>query len=308
MTFKTSLRIIFIIFYFITAFILRGYAQGYNDIIINEILFDPETKGSRFVEFYNRSHLDFNIKSLKIADLSKNNVKTIDSSYVLMAKTYVILAEDTAYIRARYQVPNSVKNFIKMKLPTWDSDSGNITLYRQSGTKREILDSFNYKKEFHNVLLANTEGVSLERINPNKTTNEASNWLSASSLFHYATPAYENSQLDTTAVGDMMELITLPYKTFSPDDDGTQDYLLIHYDLDKAGYLLNTAIYDIEGRLVKKLNQNTSLASKGDIRWLGDNEAGQRTANGTYILYFELVHPTGTIQRIKKVCVLVTNF
>ncbi len=281
-----------------------------NDLIINELLFNPEVGGSRFIEIYNRSEKVIDLINIKIADLKKQDVKTITSNFMLFPKKYVVLTEYPLYIQSRYKVKDLKKSFIKNSLPTWNDSEGNASIYSVEGSKTVVIDSFNYKKAFHNPLLANTEGVSLERLNPENATNNIANWHSSASSVGYASPAFQNSQYQATPSVSAAEkdIFTLPFKTFSPNDDGFQDYLLLLYDVDKPDFMCNIAIYDIEGRLVKKLISNELLASKSQIKWEGETDEKLKAPTGTYIIYIELISPQGEVKRLKKVCVLTDSF
>ena len=284
-----------------------------NDLIINELLMNPEVGGSRFVEIYNRSEKVIDIFDLKIANLfdtMKTDVKSITSHYSLFPKSYVALTESPLYIQNRYKADMYKKAILKNRIPTWGDAFGNTTIYRFEGTKQVVIDSFNYNKSFHNPLLSNTEGVSLERINPNDSTNSAANWHSAASSVLYATPAYQNSQINVTpsVLSNNQEIFTLFNKTFSPNDDGFQDYLSMHYSIDKKGYLANITIFDTEGRLVKRLTINELLSTEGQIKWDGETEEKLVAAVGTYIIYIELIDLDGGVKKIKKLCVLADKF
>ncbi len=281
----------------------------HNDLIVNELLMNPETGGSRFVEFYNRSDKVIDLAELKIADISKGDIKSITTHYALFPKSYVVVTESPLYIQNRYKAKNYQQNFLKNRLPTWHEDEGNATIYSVHGLKNVIIDSFNYNKNFHNPLLANTEGVSLERISLDESTNNASNWHSAAASVAYATPGYQNSQFHLTpSVSAANDIFTLAHNSFSPDEDGFQDYLLLDYQVDKAGYFANISIFNIEGSLVKKLTINELLSTKGQIKWGGETDDNQKAAIGAYIIYFELTSPDGEIKKLKKVCILAEKF
>ena len=284
-----------------------------NDLIINELLMNSEVGGSRFVEIYNRSEKVIDIYDLKIANLydtTKMDVKSIISHYSLFPKSYVALTESPLYIQNRYKATMYKKGIVKNRLPTWGDAFGNATIYGFEGTKTLIIDAFNYNKSFHNPLLTNTEGVSLERINPNDSTNSAANWHSAAATVSYATPAYQNSQVNVTpsVLGNNQEIFTLINKTFSPNDDSFQDYLLLHYAVDKKGYFANISIFDMEGKLVKTLIINELLSTEGQFKWDGETDEKLVAPVGTYIIYIEMIDPDGGIKKIKKLCVLADKF
>ena len=275
-----------------------------NDILINEILLNPETGGSRFIELYNRSNKVIDIATLKIADINKGvvkDVKSVSSNYLLMPKKYVVLADNPLYIQKRYKVENYKKALVKTRLPTWDEKSGTVAIYTIEGNKEVIVDSFTYTKNFHNPLLANTEGVSLERISFEKLTNDATNWQSAAASVGFATPAYQNSNYLPPSVSKVENAVfTIETLHFSPDGDGFEDFFLIQYKVDTEGYIANFYIFDIHGKLVKTLKINELLALEGQLKWDGENDKGLPALSGTYIYYAELISPMGGTKKWKK--------
>ena len=74
--------------------------------------------------------------------------------------------------------------------------------------------------------------MSLERVNPNRPSNERSNWHSAAASVGYATPAYKNSQYSDDLYTDE---ITIEPAYFSPDNDGFQDLLDICFNFKNPG-------------------------------------------------------------------------
>ena len=130
---------------------------------------------------------------------------------------------------------------------------------------------------------------------PNFTINQSANL--------FATPGYENSaRINSQTMGE--EAVFLEYKVFSPDSDGEKDQLIIHYDLDKAGYIANIKIYNDHGRFEKNLAESELLGTQGFITWDGGLDNNQVAAVGMYIIFYELFHPDGQVINGKKVCVL----
>ncbi len=76
-------------------------------------------------------------------------------------------------------------------LPSFPDDKGFVLLLNQQG---DIADEVNYSADWHFKLIDNTEGVSLERIDPDGPSQNALNWHSAASTAGYGTPGYKNSQ------------------------------------------------------------------------------------------------------------------
>lgn len=280
-----------------------------NDLIVNEIMINPETGGSRFIELYNRSEKALDIGGLKIQDLTRGDVKTIGTSFLLLPKQYVALTENALYIQKRYKAESFKFSIVKNKLPTWNEASGNVLLYAIEGSKSVILDSFSYAKTWHNPLLATVEGVSLEKINPDSKSTDSTNWQSAAEKRGFATPAQRNSQYrDLQATPSVSAAFWLEKDSFSPDDDGFEDALLIRYKLEKKGGVANVQVFDSNGRFVKSLAVNELLGTEGVLRWQGERADGTKAVVGIYILVLDLTFSDGTTARQKLPCALTTQF
>jgi hypothetical protein len=69
-----------------------------GDILINEILFNPVTGGSDYVELYNRSDKLLDLNGLEMANLDDDTISnnaTIETNFLLFPNTYVVITEDT---------------------------------------------------------------------------------------------------------------------------------------------------------------------------------------------------------------------
>lgn len=270
------------------------------DIIVNEILFNPATGGSDFVELYNRSQKILNLSDLVIATRSAgslSDVQVIETGYLIFPNQYVVLTESVEDIRFRYQVQQPTA-LIEANLPSLPDKAGTVVIYRTGALSEVVLDEFEYSNDFHNALLDDENGVSLERINPDAPTQDENNWHSAAASAGFATPTAQNSQfLQTINSSDAFSL-TAP--TISPDDDGFQDFLQINYDLDQAGFTANASIFDANGRLVKELLRGEILATTGNIKWDGVTDDNTKARLGIYILYIEYFTPEGRTEMYKQ--------
>jgi gliding motility-associated-like protein len=271
-----------------------------NDVVINEILFDPLTGGSDYVEVYNRSEKVVDLFGWQFANIAGDSIankKTINKHFILRPGQYVAVSKDTLNVQNNY--PNHEKGrFIKSDLPSYNNDSGTVILI--SGV--HILDRVSYSAKWHFALMDSDDGKSLERINANDPSQIADNWHTASEAMLFGTPGRENSQfVPVVASGEF----SLTNKVFSPDNDGYEDVLQIRYKMSENDILATITIYDEYGRVIRKLKQNEYLATEGVFTWDGVNEAGLKASIGQYIIYFEAFRPDGgSIFREKKVCVL----
>jgi len=272
-----------------------------GDLLINELLFNPYKDQFDFVEIVNVSKKFIRIDNLNILNSDNGNDENIKSNVIIEPQQIIAFTENTAIVRDQYLPPSDAK-IILTNIPSFNDDSGNITLRISNGLEYLDLDAFDYSDDFHFDLIRDTEGISLERISLISDTNDASNWFSSAEANLYATPGYENSsRLNPNTSEDQ---VSLAYKTFSPNGDSDKDVLFINYNLNKSGYVANVKIYDDHGRPQLILANNTILATEGFLRWDGINDEGGLSPVGMYIIQYEFFHTDGDVLEGKKVCIL----
>ncbi|MBT6029860.1 MAG: hypothetical protein HOH13_06105, partial [Crocinitomicaceae bacterium] len=193
--------------------------------------------------------------------------------------------------------------FVQTDLPTYSNESGDVFLILPSNP---ISDFFSYNEDMHFGLINNPDGISLERIDFNQSTNIASNWHSAAESVGFATPGFENSQYYPGIVTGNNIAIDPPI--FSPDNDGHEDVIHISYSMDSPGYVGNVSIYDTKGRLIKSLVQNELLGITGVFTWDGITNDRLKARIGTYIAYFEVFTIEGLVTGVKKPFALAGQF
>ncbi len=271
-----------------------------GDLAISEILSDPYSGGTDFVEIYNKSDNFINLNGLIISNINKEEEKKIDQDIELLPDEYICFTEDKEFLISTYPT-HDVDQIIEVDLPSFNNDSGNVSLSHSSASTNYI-DQFDYDEGLHFELLDDTEGVSLERISFTADTQSEDNWHSASTTAGLATPGIANSNSLPTEVTDgEFELVE---KVFSPNSDGDNDFLIINYKLNKSGYVANVKVFDDEGFEIDQIVSNGLLATEGLITWNGTTSEGSISQIGLYIIIAELFHPDGEIKNFKKVCVL----
>jgi hypothetical protein len=168
-----------------------------------------------------------------------------------------------------------------------------------------VLDELEYTNDWHYKLLDDEDGVSLERINPEKPIQDPGNWHSAAQSAGFATPGYKNSSYLNPGIS---EGFTLTPEVFSPDQDGFEDILAIQYAFDKPGNLLNIYIFDTDGRRVSHLVKNETVGQEGYYTWDGINDDGTRARVGIYIIVMEATDiEDGKVERMKEKCVVAAK-
>ncbi len=276
-----------------------------NDIVINELLFDPTTAGVDFVEIYNRSAKVIDLKNLiltnydTISQVITKYDEISQQAFQILPGEYYVLSTDSSKVKQCYKTTNP-KAFINMVgFPSMNNDEGLVALTTKGG---KVIDLVAYTSAMQYPLLTIVDGVSLERINPERSSNDVTNWHSAAEAVGYATPGYKNSQF-STIVADANE-ITLSPDIFSPDNDGYNDNLNIAYSFGASGNNVSITIYDATGRVVRNLVNHELCGTSGSFTWDGITNNRQKASIGRYIVFVEVFDMNGNVKRYKKGTVL----
>lgn len=271
-----------------------------NELIINEVLFDPPSEGADFVELYNNSSHVINAKDIYVSN--KNETGQLGKSYVaskedfnIFPNEYFTISSDTAFIASHWRNTNSA-NLLEIKtMPSYPDDKGQVIVLTQQG---KILDEFDYSDKLHFPLLREKSGVSLERLNPMVPTSTTSNWHSASASSGYGTPTRKNSQQDNEDSTQSPIRILPDY--FSPDNDGVDDYLTIQYNFLVPDNLISVYVFDQNGMMVNKVIDNQLCGTNGSLFWDGLDNKKRRVSPGLYIILVESMDLKGGRIQIKK--------
>lgn len=254
-----------------------------GDIIFNEILFNPKTGGSDFIELYNRSNKIIDCSDLFLSNslqLGSSIYKISNQPLLLFPQEYIACTEDKNALIKQYWIKDLDHIIQSSTLPSFPDDKGTVILTNKQGL---TIDSLTYSEKWHFPLLHDVEGVSLERTRFNGNTNDLSNWHSTASTAGYATPGYINSELaDGTTNTSRFQVSP---KTFSPNQDGFEDYTIINYQMEQPGAVANITVFDLQGRIVKTIARNATLGNSGQFKWDGTTDNFTLVGQGAYIIY-----------------------
>ncbi len=276
-----------------------------NDLVINEILFNPRSGGVDYVEILNRSQKIVAVAGIEIAERDPSTMIFADRASAtqnfkfLMPQDIYAFTSDTYRVASQYFVRYPDKLLQLEKMPNFPDEEGVVLLRDSSG---KTIDSVHYFESWHYELLADKNGVSLERIDPDAPGNDPVNWFSASSLRGYGTPTDSNSQF--YAAPSFEGSIEVSPDVFSPDLDGYKDLLTLRIRTEIPGYTCRIRIFNSRGFLVKNICDNELLSAKSEFRWDGLDDDMQKLREGIYIIDFELLHPDGMLIHEKRKCVL----
>lgn len=285
-------------------FVLPG-TPSKNDILINEILFNPAPDEFDFVELYNNSNKILDLKSIFIANTDSKD--SIDTSLPVSTApkyfypgAYLLLTENISSIIFKFPGADTT-NYVETDIPSYNDDEDAVVV---TDAVFNRIDQFNYSEDYHYPILNDKEGVSLERISITAPTQNKTNWHSAAQSVHYGTPGYKNSQSVISLTNQ--ELGVQP-EAFSPDNDGYNDVLSIDYNLGETGYTATVRIFDGDGREIKTIANNELISPAGSYYWDGINEKNEKARIGIYVVMMEATHINGTKKKLKKGFVLASK-
>jgi hypothetical protein len=280
------------------------------DIVINEILFNPLGDGVDYIEIFNRSVKTIDLEELILASVKNSpselpDTQSVDisaSCHVLFPGQYLVLTADPGIVESQYYAEDPGAFLELFSFPSYNNDRGTVLLLKRDGS---VIDGMNYSEEMHFLMLLSYEGVSLERISPDRPGTDPSNWHSAAETAGFGTPGYKNSQY--LEIGPNEDTLSIQPEIFSPDGDGRDDNLGILYHFDTPGKLITVLIFDANGRLARTLVNNEMPGTQGAYSWDGTLDDRTSAQNGIYVIYMEALGMDGKTRHYKKAGVLARN-
>ncbi|MCL1867917.1 MAG: lamin tail domain-containing protein, partial [Paludibacter sp.] len=280
----------------------------FGDITWNEVMFNTSENVPEYVEIANLTSDTLDISNFKFANLktdgSYNTFVVIPPSTLLLPNGCAAFSNNAIQLHYYFNLTEeTAKIYSTTRWNALNNDGATIVLLDESG---EIeFDKFKYSPKMHHVLLSNVRNVSLEKINPQMLSDDATAWHSAASDVNYGTPGYKNSQFHQLQNSETDNRLWLETEYFSPDNDGFNDLCYIRYATDLIGTTANAVIFDAIGNRIKKLCDNILLSSDGFIIWDGTRDDGKIANAAVYVLYFQFFNAnTGEKKEFKLPVVL----
>jgi len=263
-------------------------------VCINEIMAQPLSGQSEWIELFNYGDFPLNLKYLFFTDGKDTARFTIDSQEFL-PETYLLLGKDSTLLQLYPSISNQI--FISSGFPTLNNDFDNLTLFLTDGT---VVDRVRYTSSWYGREVES--GVSLEKINPRLNGNISSNW-SASVSATGSTPGYRNS-IWVESLPEAASLQIYP-NPFSPDNDGFEDFTIISFQVPVETAFARIRLFDIRGRLIRTLVSNQPVAHTARFIWDGKDDTGRVARIGAYICFLEVLNSDKQVfQQLKKTVIL----
>lgn len=278
----------------------KGKNPEKGELIINEILFDPPSGGTDYIELQNQSssYLELNgvcFQSVQGDSLSAG--KCWKENKLLPPNSHAVFAIDSFKVQT-YFPHFGEGTFAEMSLPSMPNDSGTVVI----SVKGEELERLSYDVDWHFALLDSPDGKSLERLSGKGDAQNRNNWHTAAESVSFGTPGLPNSQFQPLRHAGKIELVET---VFSPDNDGYQDVLMLSYQLSEPSMVVTLTVFSTQGQMIRRLVENELSGPEGFFVWDGLDENQNKASIGQYILLFEAFTPSGTVLfSAKKACVL----
>ncbi|MCS7052253.1 MAG: lamin tail domain-containing protein, partial [Ignavibacterium sp.] len=155
----------------------------FNSIVINEIMFAPTGGEPEWIELYNKTNFQINLKGWKISDVITTPQSTeIKNDFIIKPKSYAVITKDTSIVNYHRIIPASI---LRLNFASLNNDIDGVVLRDNRGL---TIDSVFYSNQW-----GGTNGFSLERISISAPSNTSSNWASSIDI-EQSTPGRINSR------------------------------------------------------------------------------------------------------------------
>ena len=254
-------------------------------IIFNEIMYDPHPGSGEYIELYNPSNNYQRLQKLYIEE--DGNSYDLDSTGLLLApNSYLLISRDTSTYGALFPYYDKHTFYDDAKMPALSNQGASLRLMHADLGE---IDAVNYDATYHFTGLVNTQGISLERINPNAMGKTG--WTSAASSYNYGSPGHKNSQNQNLQIQGNFSISPA---FISPDSDGDQDLCTISLNGISPNQILNLSIFDKSGNKVLTISEKQVVGTENIFFWKGDNHLGSRVSEGIYLVLAELTNAEKT--------------
>ena len=279
---------------------VSSHAGGGGGLIINEIMYDPLSNKSEWVELFNATGQTLNLKGWKYKEASSSVTLSAVDLYFNPGDYFILAHDSTVYDIFDYLKSPKSNQTVKISTGISLNNTGeNLTI---TDSLNNIIDAVYYDPGWNNPEITDAKGISLERINPSLNSNDRSNWSSSADL-NGGTPGLRNSIFTVNKISGSNVVISP--NPFSPDGDGFEDFTIIKYKMNVSFAQMRVKVFDVKGRFVTELLNNQISGSEGNIIFNGYGSDDLKLRIGIYILLIEAIDPSGgTIEVVKKPLVI----
>ncbi|GHV66856.1 hypothetical protein FACS1894199_11130 [Bacteroidia bacterium] len=286
-----------------------------GDILINEIMYNAVPTAAEYLELYNNSDKQILLNTVQIAKRNAtsgaitNKRRITDSAFVFEPGALVWICKNSEEITSNYACHNLENCFISSSTLSYNNDGGVVAVLNEQDT---LIDEFAFNNSYHNSVITNKKGISLERINYHLPTSELAAWTSGGGdgSDGYGSPGMSNRSASSSepSISPSNESLSLRRdpEVFTPNGDGYEDEVNIYIGTanGEIDFTATINIYDASGRLVLRLLDGVPVHSEIRTVWNGNDASGKLMPAGIYVLLAEIMTTKGQKKTLRKVCVL----
>jgi hypothetical protein len=260
---------------------------GAGPVVINEILYAPDSGMQEWIELWNRSAAAIDLSGWTMVDASGRQA-TFSAEEFLQADAYGLARNDTAI-----PLPGQSAEALAVSARPWpslnntDNELGIAETLVLRDAAGRVQDAVFYSAS--NLV----RGRSLERVHADADVRGIL-W-SLSKAPQGATPGRRNSATGTE--GAALGSLEVHPNPFSPDGDGVDDLLQIQLEVPEGQSGFRVQIFDLQGRRRRDLAGDLLGGGLRRLLWDGLDDAGRHVELGVYVLHFESFLSDGGSQR-----------
>ncbi len=239
--------------------LIVSYLKNDEPVVINEIMFNPNSGEPEWIEFYQKRQTDYT-KGLKFfADNDSIHIPSWNGSFALLTAT----RNDSIFMRENYNIHENVPIFKGLKNLNNSGESFILLDYDNN-----VYEKFSYYGDW-----SFEKGVSTERIST-VLTPDSQNWTPS---LNTSTPGRINSvQMNIVPSVDSFIIENNPFSPYK------NEHCIISVRVPAQKVKTEILIFDLKGRKVKVLADNTITSGDYSFLWNGNDDSNKKLAPGVY--------------------------
>lgn len=258
------------------------YNSGSLPFVINEIMYDPDGDEPEWIEIINNIIIPDLTEIILVVDEDTLEIPYCDETYFLITDS----ESDADSLRTKYNLDDIT---IFTGLSSLSNNGEQLLLMDEC---ENLIEEFFFQPDWNDEL----DGVSIERVNPEIMAIEQ-NWGPSTNV---CTPGRANS-IFVQVLPNNMKLNVAP-NPFSPYRD---ERTIFSFALPEVLSTVTLRIFDLKGRMIRRLVDQLLQSSEGNIIWDGRNDNGKKLPIGVYIVLMQATARESEKVYSKKITVVI---